>query len=329
MIILNFLLIEFPFDGAIKFKSKEEFNIGSLVDEVGNLLNLDKITLKQYKKFNKACRLTEGLSRLFTVSSTPKLIMPPKGLLDFKKKVLNEYITKYGDDWYKQIVHRASFEKTLKDYLAKWMEDDPSNGIMFSGNVKNNAMVKLYLYVGGADAFEDDEYITESLLEGYPRDPDKLAAMFNTIRAASYSRGAATRATGADAKNTARATSTIKILHDDCGVTYGADVEITKDNVEYIVGRYIIRDKKYTKIETPEQAKKHIGRIIELRSPMYCKPGDDNLCKVCVGDNMARYPNGIGLKAAGITALNTTAALKVMHNSQMQVIEVDMCDMII
>jgi len=321
-LLINYILIEVPFNGKIPY-FKDDINIGSIVNTVKDALSEDIISVEEYKKFVWSCTYLESFSRLVTPSSTPKLIAPPPGIDEYKTKLKDEFKTKYGSNWDADPSRIVEYDNKLKSYYNDFLKGDPSDGILADNKSKDNALAKKYLTFSTTNAFGDQEHIDESLSDGYPDDPKKLSAMFNTVRAASYSRGAETQRGGSVAKAVLRATSSIEISIDDCGVKYGKVYYITKDMANSLVGRYIISNNKLVKL-TPDNIDDYVDKEVELRTPMYCAAKPPTLCKVCMGEKAGRYPRGIPLIVTNISSVLTLSSLKQMHNSQVSTVDIDL-----
>lgn len=323
--IINYLLIEIPFKGKLKYVT-DKINFGIIIKMVKTALSNEAISVDEYKTFVNSCTYLESFNILVTPSSTEKLMVSPPGLSAYKKQLAKEFADKYGSDWSKDPSRIVAYDSELKDYYNDYIADDPSNDIIANKKNKDNALAKKYLTFSSTNSFDEQEHVDESLMDGYPKDPKKLAAMFNTTRAASYLRGVGTQNGGAVAKSVLRATPSITIKDEDCGVTYGKFIQINDDNAENMIGRQIIVNKKSIPL-TADNIKEYIGKVVEMRSVMYCKLAP-HICKVCVGAKAAGYPNGVSLIVTNISSVLTTSSLKAMHNTQISTVKVDMADIV-
>lgn len=324
--IVNYFMVEYPFKGVLKYVTGD-VSASTIVDIVKDYLSEDKITADDYKLFVWSCTYLESLSRLVTPSSTYKLVTPPKNIDSFKTKLRNEMIGKYGDSWSDDPSNIVEYDTKLKGYYSDYIKDDPSNGVLADGKAKDNALAKKYLTFSSTNAFGESEHIDSSLLDGYPEDPKKLAAMYNTIRSASYSRGAETQKGGAVAKDVLRATASIRIDQDDCKVKYGKSYKLDKNNSKSLLGRYIISNSNVIKL-TMDNISDYIDATIIVRSPMYCKSTHPSLCKICVGEKGSGYENGVPLIVTNISSVLTTSALKAMHNTQISTARLNLDNMV-
>lgn len=312
-VILNRLILADNFNTIIPYNNGN-FNIDSVESNIVQMLQSKKITVKDYVSFVDACSFVEGLSRITTVSSTPKGMLPPPGLDQFKKEQQELMTKKYGPDWIKDRSRIVEYETALKKFDNEWLKDDPANGKLLSGKVKNDARPKMLLSFGAETGFDESgmnvKMVSNSLMEGYPEDTEALTTMFNTSRAGSFSRGNETQKGGAAAKDVLRATGSIKIEQADCGTSQGMKVVINAKTASSYVGRYQIINGKSVIIE---DANALIGKEITVRSPIYCK--NKYLCSVCVGKLLADHPTGITLIATDISGAMLNISMKKMHLS--------------
>jgi len=91
----------------------------------------------------------------------------------------------------------------------------------------------------------------------------------------------------------------------DCKTKRFMTIKVTSDIARRLSGRYIINDD--LKLESFD-AKKHTGKIIHLRSPLYCLT--PNICNACYGDlllrNKSRY---VGILAAQVCGERLTQTI--------------------
>jgi hypothetical protein len=207
----------------------------------------------------------------------------------------------------------------------KWLGDDPALGKLLSGK-SLGARKKMYLSFGVGMAFDpnsDTEYIDRSLYDGYPREPKKLAVMFNDSRLGSYSRGAETQKGGVVAKVTLRATNDIKVQQTDCNTNLYLEQPITEDNYKNFINRFMFDDKGNTVLITAENIKPLIGKTIKLRSPQYCKL-EHHFCVKCMTNALDKKENAIALMVADVAGALLNSSLKKMHKSgSVETMEVD------
>lgn len=326
--ILNYVLLEHNFGSTIEYMN-EPTTIDAIEKVVCDNLKRDKIKVQQYTDFVDACSMLQSLSRITTISATPKTMTPPPGLDKFKKDLKDKYDKEYGKNWVKDELKVIEFGNELKAFDAKYMEDDPTNGKLTSGKVKNNARAKMYLTFGNDAGFSDvggdSEVVFNSLLEGYPKQKEQLAALFNSSRAGSFARGNETQYGGVVAKCLLRATNNATIEEGDCGSKLYREILVTKDNAASLEGRYMLQGNKPVRIDNP---KSFIGKTISIRSPLYCKLSNRTYCSTCCGDQLKDYRKGITALVTNISAVVLAQSMKKMHNAQKELVSVDPIDMI-
>lgn len=331
-VIMNKLLLSDIFKDAIPYLN-EKFMVKTLETMIAKLILSEKVSIPSYIKFVDTASYIQGLSRITTVSSTKKGMLPPPGIDAFKKKVEKELIDKYGPLWASDRSNVALFEARLKEFDSEWLKDDPANGKLLAGKIKNESRSKLFLTFGAEAGFDKKgdnvQLVENSLLDGYPKDNALLTTMFNTSRSGSFERGKETQKGGSTAKDILRATSAIKIVPGDCGSKLGKSILVSNENKDNLVGRYRFKsDGKGKDISCIETTDDLIGKNITLRSPLYCAEKGNNFCATCVGDIMASYPTGISLVLLDISASFITTSLKGMHKSSLKSTKIEITDMI-
>jgi hypothetical protein len=71
---------------------------------------------------------------------------------------------------------------------------------------------------------------------------------------------------------------TADIANADCGSRRTMNIKLTKDLFDRMTGRYVLNNKN----DIVPINKSMLGKIIKLRSPIFCKT--DNICRICYGD---------------------------------------------
>jgi hypothetical protein len=264
-------------------------------------------------KFNDATQFICQLSTLCTISATPKNIVKPPGINEFKAKLIKEYGDRLRDP-----VVLAEYEKKLKAYDEEWLKDDPSNGVFLTGKLKNVARKKMYLGVGMEGSFDESPAsitpITNSLDQGWHTTPEEFTAAINGQRSGAVARGLDTQKGGVLYKQLIRSTNNIKITDNDCGSKLGLHRTFNLEDYRKLINRYIILPNGGIKlIESEEEAKKYVDKEVILRSPMFCKESGSNRCRVCMGESMAKIPKGLTIPITEISSIVLNTFMKRMH----------------
>lgn len=325
--IINYVLIQFPFNGAIPY-IEDNYSVGNIEKTVARALQTDKITVAQFLKFVDCSSMLQGLSKITTIAATPKTMTAPTGIKEYKEKLYKEFDKKYGKRWVEEGIHVIEFQDLLKAYDAEYLKDDPTYGILTSGGITDNARSKMYLAFGTDAGFNEDgnsKFISKSLDEGFSDDKEDIAVLFNSSRSGSFSRGAETQNSGYISKMLLRATNGIVIEKTDCGSKIYKDMYVHKDNADALVGRYIKEGNKEIKVE---DGKKYIGKTIQLRSPLYCKLQNNTFCSHCVGEILSSYNSGVTVLISDLTDTLMNSKLKKMHTSVRHLIKADPISMI-
>lgn len=327
-IFINKILICDCVGNKISFIDKP-VKTGAIEKEYAKALKNDIITVEQYLTFTNNCIYMHGLSRIVTVSATPKNILPPPGIEEFKAKIVSDLNNKYGPDWVKDRSKVVEFETALKNYDTEWLKGDPSFGKLISGKVKDGARTKMFLTYGAEVAFDKKsgktDLVTNSLLEGYPKDRELLTNMFNTSRSGSYDRGKNTQKGGSAAKDILRATSSITITDRDCGDDVGKIKIVTEENYSTLSDRYIINKGKPELITDP---KAYIGKVITIRSPMTCKEKGSSLCQICLGNSLKDYKTGISILVTDVSSILLATSMAAMHFKELKTIDFNILEAI-
>jgi len=320
-LIMNYLLLAKPFGNKIPYINRK-FSISEIEDIIKNKLTdnenpkPDEITITEYQEFVDLCVFVMNYGKIVSVSATKKAVLPPPHVVEYRNKLIEEAIKKYGPNALDDKTVIAEIMKKLLEYDDSWLKGDPAYDTLLTGKVKNVARLKMFLMFGlGSELTPKPKptVIMESLYEGYPKDPKKLAAMFNDSRYASYSRGFKTQEGGVVAKVTLRATNDIKIVDSDCGTKVGIEVKFTKDNYKKYVNRYMLDNGK-TVLITSDIAKSLIGKKVIVRSPATCKY-DYHFCRYCMSESLKDYENGIALMMSGVAGTILNESMKAMHKS--------------
>lgn len=275
----------------------------------------------EYIMFSNSLSFLAGITQLCVWSNTEKNITPPDGLKEYKKQLLEKYKGKLHDP-----VELTKFEKELGQFDEEWLKDDPSNGVFVSGKMKSNARKKMFLTMGAAMGFEDTMNVTpviNSLDEGWPKDADQFTAMMNNSRAGSYSRGKETQKGGVSFKVLLRAAGNMKIVDTDCGTELGIHRVFDNGNVKKLIGREIQVGRNWKLVTDKDNLADFIGKLLIVRSPMYCKLDGDNLCSHCAGQRLAQNPNGVSMALTNISSTIMTDNLKIMHGSVLSTAKMD------
>ncbi len=292
----------------------------------GEARNDVDIYVDEYIALGRSFEYLKGMLQLCAYAATPKGLVAPTGIKEFKAQLNKKYEGKLTDP-----VQMAAYEAELKKFDDEFMKDDPTYGKFTSGKVANISRKKLFLTVGSETGFKETAEIipvTNSLQEGWPTDPVEYTSMMNGIRTGSYARGAETVNGGVAMKYMLRAANNFKIKSEDCGSKLGIRRLYTKANASSLIGRTLIDAGKQLLVENENQLGNYLGKVLTVRSPMYCKMEGDTLCKVCTGEKLGRYETGLTIPLTEISSILLAASMAKMHTSGLSSAEMDLSEIL-
>ena len=287
--------------------------------------DLDSIYIQEYIEFGKRLVVLEEFSPLFVYTATAKSIVAPvvngKTVTEFKKELLVRYEGKLNDP-----IQLAAFEGELKKFDAEYLKDDPSFGKLLAGKALTTARKEMYLTISAKLGFENKstvDPILNSLHEGQPTDPEQLKITIDAIRSGSLSRGADTVKGGVTAKILLRAGNGFVVLDKDCGTKLYIQREYDETMLSSLVGRYIIDGNKSKNIVNIDEAGSYIGKVLKVRTPMYCKLEGNTICRVCAGEKLFGYKEGLSIPITDISNTILYSFMKRMHTAELKTADVN------
>lgn len=297
------------------------------LDELGNInesLKTDTISVytDEYIKFIDSLQFISNLAQLATWSSTPKGLVKPTGLEEFKQSLLKKYEGKLTDP-----VELSKFEQELLEFDDEFLKDDPAYGTFLKGKILHTARKKMFLSIGADNDFKNSlevTPVTNSLEDGWPSDPTEFTAVINGSRIGSFSRGAETVKGGVSAKILLRAGNNYIIEDTDCNSTLGITRVFTEKTIDKLVGRYLLTPKGPVLVEDQEQARSLLNNKILLRSPMYCRLDGSRICRICSGEKLFKFPTGITIPLTEISSIILATSLKAMHQNTLTTAKLDL-----
>ena len=288
------------------------------IDIPGKERDPTKIYLDEYLKMAEGVEFFRTLTPLCTSSLTDRNMTKPDGLDEFKEKLLKE---KYNND-VSDPVKLAAFEAELLVFIKEAMKGDPSLGKLVKGKIEKNSLRKMFGSSGAEGGMGGAMVpITESLADGLTYDGPQLQALINGARSGSYFRGLDTVKGGVSFKLAVRVLSAFLIEDSDCGTKLGLTITYDESNINQLVSRTILGGKT---IQTLEEAKTYMGKPIVVRSPGYCKSKSSVYCKVCSGERLFRFPEGLAIPASEITGIILAASMAAMHKNTTEVTTLDL-----
>lgn len=324
-ILINYCLLAVPFGDKLPYINKQ-FSSKHIEPLIANKLVSGEITVDEYGCFIDNCSFLQPLSKVIIAVVSKKNIVEPDGLDKFKKDLMEKFKKEHGEKWSNDPVLAGTFEKELEKFDAEFLKDDPTLDKILTKKIRTNARKKMYLSIGSTKGLTGrGDFILSSLKDGYPKDNQSLASMFNENRAASFDRGKETQKGGAVAKELLRTAGGIKIHDGDCKSILTQEVNVTSDNADMLKGLYQVTKSGIESITDPY---KLIGQKIHIRTPLYCNLEGKNFCSICVGDNIARRKDGVNILFNTVSMPILTGALKSMHDTTIDTVALSLKDVL-
>lgn len=200
---------------------------------------------------------------------------------------------------------------------------------MLSGAIVNNSRPRKFSAFGVEYGFDstgtDSTFIINSLMDGYPKEKDQLAAMFNAARKGSFDRGSGTQQAGYMVKEIQKAINALVIKEGDCGDTIGDHILVNDKNVSFYSNIYIIEN------DLPvfkENLNGYLGKYVKVRTTQYCKY-DGCFCEVCAGKDMENFKDGIQLLVIATLGIMLNSKMKSMHRASKKTMNFNILETII
>lgn len=120
-----------------------------------------------------------------------------------------------------------------------------------------------------------------------------------------------------------RALSTFSIKDGDCGTLNGLSRVYTKHNLANLVGRTLAGTSKGKVIENINEAGNYLGKMVKLRSVMYCQFPGQTFCSTCAGPRLSRFKDGLANPATDMTSAILAASMAAMYKNTTTTVKLD------
>jgi hypothetical protein len=119
--------------------------------------------------------------------------------------------------------------------------------------------------------------------------------------------------------------SVLDVPGSDCGSKKYRQVLLTSKNFKNVKYRWILVGRQLVCL-TPDVAPKYYGKIVNMRSPLYCR--GKKLCSKCAGDLFYRLGiENIGLTTTTISTSYMNKLLKAKHDTTVKATKIKVADM--
>lgn len=311
--LINYLMLAEPFGGLIPYINEPNIQAKMLEQKVMKLLGLDQITVKQYLRFVDNSVFISNLSKFLVINLTEKNMLPPPDLDKFKKDLEQKYIKEYGDKWYDDQVISGKFIKDLENHDKEYLKDDPTYGISLVGKAMESRRKTMLTFAAAPSKLDPHpKFMIGSLKDGYPLDENIMTGVINGIIDGSLARGKETQVGGVIYKVLTKVGRDIAIVPGDCGTKLYREVLVDEDNAKILSGVNMVEGSNLVELT---DATEYIGKVIKIRSPLFCIAGPKKYCECCVGRFLKDKKDGVAILFTYISEVFLTASLKKMHTS--------------
>ena len=311
-----------PFVTGLVSLKKIEAEIAKTLQDTpkNNVRDPKGLYCDEYLKFADGVQFLTELSTMSVWGVTEKALTPPPGIKEFKQKLMLEYQDRLNDP-----VAIAEIYNRLIKYDSEYLKGDDSENFLISNKLRNVVRRKLYLMQGSEEGLgnrNEIDLVTNSLYEGWQN--EKFATFNNVSRAGSFDRGSETQLGGVSAKEILRATSNTRIVKGNCGSKTGIQITVTNDNYKGLVGLHLIEGAGTKQITDEADAKSYLGKLINKRSPMFCKLEKTDFCEYCVGKRLTDTETGASMAATELGGIFFGIFMAAMHAKELKVAEMDL-----
>lgn len=281
----------------------------------------NKLYVRDLQKFGLAVQ-DLGNYEIFVPSVNKHGLSAPPNNEELKDELFEKYKDRLDDP-----VIQATIQDVLVDNYKKYLKGSPAEGFIYNNKSINTAIKRMFLLHGveaGFGGIQKPVLIKKSLDQGL--DTSEFPMMINGLRNGAYSRGALTQLAGAGVNLLNRMFQNILIDIDTtnkdikgfCGTTDTEPMIIT-NNKSYL-GRYIKVNGSPKLVEPSDLTKK---TPVDIYTPLWCKTSGNDVCSVCIGSNLSKYPKAMGTV---ITKIPSTMMDKMMgsaHAKEQVLVEID------
>lgn len=271
------------------------------------------IYVSEYLRFCDAMFYLAGFTQICVPGSTEKSLVPAPGIRELRAKLLAENKDRLHDP---AVV--AKIQAELIAYDRNYLKGDPSENFLLgkkSFEVVRSKMFGMHGAEVGLAEGATVKIIPTSLSEGL--DVSHWDTYNDSLRAGSFNRGAQTMLGGESVKWLLRASSNITVTTEDCGSLLGNDFAATPENYKWLTGFHVIEGKASKPVVSDEDAKSYISKRLKVRSPMFCKLGKTDYCKVCVGSRLAENPTGLSSAISAYGSAFLAIYMAAAHGKQL------------
>lgn len=250
---------------------------------------------------------------IFIPSVTEHSLQPYPGLKEDRDRLLGEHT----EDELMDPVVQTKIQTELVDKYKAYLKGDPAEGFIFKDKTISTSFKQMFLIHGPEAGFSEGgiaKLVPTSLDEGI--NTDYYPEMMNSLRAGAFFRGAMTALAGTDVDLFGRIFQGTQVSLQFCGT------KETLNNV-MINDRYTERwiDIEGGRVQLDEEnLAKYKGTKQSLYDPSYCKAKENDICLICIGGRLARYPTSLGSAVTEKQSVLMSVMMASAHAKQLKTI---------
>ena len=329
--IFNLLILTETLGPIIGYQNKAfGKNINGFVSSIVKLFTEDKITSQEMNEFlDKINWIGFYLGKFMNASLSAEFVMTNPKISKRKEELLkqNDTAIKNGDS-----VVTAKIEEELLGIAKEEFKDSPEMQIYNSGcrgSFGNNYKCTSIMRGIVKDFVTGETYVsTSNLDEGIK--PEEFKYYCDLSIAGTYGKAIETQDGGYQNKImcTSFQSSVLDDEGSDCGSKLFYNAELTEKNYNKFIYRYIKDPNTNQLVELNDDNKsKYIGKIVKMRSPMYCK--GDKICNKCAGNYYYKMGSkNVGLLTTEIGGIILNKSMKSFHDSTVHLTKINIDDYI-
>lgn len=328
--LVNLLVLPEPYLKKFGYCNDElnKKNLGKLESRIGNMILNDELSTKEYAE----TYLDIGQWLFFGTA----YFMNPT--MNYNVHILPEHIKKRQAELFKEhedalknnnVVVSNKIEKEILTMMGDYYKSIGEEAYDYfeqEGMGKNlGSHKKTMVQVGPIlDPASGKIHISKhNYWDGIPK--EEIPNLPNLTIQAAVGRGVETQKSGYEIKkiNSAMQSTVLADKGSDCKTPFTLQLELTAFNKDLLMYRYIVENNKLVQLDE-DNIDSYVGKIIYLRTPMYCKQ-EDKLCNICAGEMFYKLDvRNMGLFAGVIGGSLSNMLMASMHDSSIRVKDIEL-----
>ena len=302
--------------------------VSKLEVKLSSALTDNRITNEDFKKYIDY-RDTLGLQlhSVIATSFTMNTIKTPPAVAKKKAELFRKYKKELDSG---DIALSEKIEKELVSDAKAILKGDPGLDLYNSeargnfGNYKNMNIYKGATLNGNSGKYE---IVQSSFMDGIRK--EDIPSFGSAVIAGAYPKAVGTADSGYLSKQLMAAMqSEVLDKHgSDCKTHKTIDMVLEEGDKQLFLYRYIVVNGKYVCL-TPEVIDKYVGKLIHLRSVMYCT--NKKSCNICAGEMSYMLDTlNVGLGCSKVATRLLEMGMKKFHISTLKSTSIDVDTMLI